>query len=74
MSIHLAITPDFHIVEGYLSGGNIADPNAQFFLSLTKDKKSTLIKNFKIEVLHIISSELVKKTAICKYDFASANS
>ena len=25
------------------------DPNAQFFLSLTKDKKSTLIKNFKIE-------------------------
>ena len=23
--MHLAITPDFHIVEGYLSGGNIAD-------------------------------------------------
>ena len=23
--LHLAITPDFHIVEGYLSGGNIAD-------------------------------------------------
>lgn len=23
--LHLAITPDFHIVEGYLSGGNRAD-------------------------------------------------
>ena len=23
--MHLAITPDFHIVEGYLSGGNRAD-------------------------------------------------
>ena len=23
--LHLAITPDFHIIEGYLSGGNQAD-------------------------------------------------
>ncbi len=23
--LHLAITPDFHIIEGYLSGGNRAD-------------------------------------------------
>ena len=37
--LHLAITPDFHIVEGYLSGGNIAD------ISWWSTQKQTTLQN-----------------------------
>ena len=37
--LHLAITPDFHIVEGYLSGGNIADISCADDLTACVDQK-----------------------------------